>query len=122
MGDVSRFSRWLEDSMFHHGGMNYRYADLADDIGVSKNTISSWKNEKALPAREHIHKLAIHFGSTSRFIYELTGQVAPEDLNDTYEQVMAIVYRLTHSNQKELLKELEDRHGKPSDTDKKSRK
>lgn len=107
MAVVSRFTLWLEESMFRHGGLDYHYSDLAREIGVSKNTISAWKTKKKTPRREHIHLLAIHFGVTSRFIYELLDKTPPRDLKDTYEKIAAIVYSMTHIKQAELLDELE---------------
>lgn len=121
MAFVSRFTLWLEECLFRRGGSDYHYADLARDIGVSKNTVSAWKTKKKTPRREHIHLLAIHFGDTSRAIYKLLDLAPPDGLNDTYEQVAAIVYRLTHSEQSDVLCELEKRYGTPADIDKKAR-
>lgn len=116
----SRFLEWLQKAMSVRGGggIDYRWADLARDLHIRPNTITEWKKGKP-PSRDNIHKLAIHFGVTSRFIYGLLDKKPPKDLNDTYEQVAAIVYRMTHSRQSELLKELESRNGTPAETDKK---
>lgn len=105
----SRFLEWLKKAMSDHGGggIDYRWADLARDLHVRPNTVSEWKNGKKPPSRDNIHKLAIHFGVTSRFIYGLLDKKPPKDLNDTYEQVAAIVYSMTHLRQAELLSELE---------------
>lgn len=121
MAFVSRFTLWLEECLFRRGGSDYHYLDLARDIGVSKNTVSAWKTKKKTPRREHIHLLAIHFGYTSRHIYELLDLVPPDGLNDAYEKAAAIIYRLTHLEQGDLLRELEKRYGTPADIDKKAR-
>lgn len=104
----SRFLEWLQKAMSIHGGggIDYRWADLARDLHIRPNTISDWKKGKP-PSRDNIHKLAIHFGVTSRFIYELLDKTPPKDLKDTYEKIAAIVYSMTHIKQAELLDELE---------------
>ena len=92
--------------MFDRDGMDYRYSDLARDLGVSQNTASSWRNGGKI-SQDNIRKLATHFGATSRRIYELLGESPPDGLNDTLEIVAGRVMRLGAAAQARLLKDLE---------------
>ena len=98
--------------MFEHGSRKYRGANLARDIGLSVATVNDWLNAAEVPGKLSIPLLARQFGTTSRYIYELIDKEPPPDLNDTLERVNAIIYRISHSEQEKLLKELEAKHGK----------
>lgn len=118
----SPFLKWLQKAMSDHGGggIDYRWADLARDLHVQKNTITEWKKGKP-PSQNNIHKLAIHFGVTSRYIYELLDKEPPEDLNDTYEKIAGIVYKMTHPKQAEFLDDLEKKRKPNNEVHKKIR-
>ena len=108
---VSRFTEWLDDAMYQRGGYRYKYAHLARDLKILPATISRWVNEKKVPTRDDIAKLAIHFGTTSRHIYGLLGQAPPDDLDDIGEQISVIVYRLTPKEKLKLKDRLEREYG-----------
>lgn len=72
------------------GGLEYRYADLARDLGVSQNTTSAWRNGEKI-SRDNIRKLAIHFQTTSRHIYGLLGETPPPGLNDADEILAGLI-------------------------------
>lgn len=91
---MSRFTDWLEDVMFERGGRKYRQADLSRDLGVRTTTVSDWFTKEKPPDRDNIHKLAVHFGVTSRHIYGLLEAEAPAGLDDTEELAMGQVKRL----------------------------
>jgi transcriptional regulator with XRE-family HTH domain len=97
--------------MYQRGGYRYKYAHLARDLRILPATISRWVNEKKVPDRDEIAKLAIHFGMTSRHIYGLLGQAPPDDLDDIGEQISAIVYRLNPKEKLKLKERLEREHG-----------
>ena len=112
---MSRFSDWLSDAMFERGGRKYRGVNLAKDLDVTESTVSGWLNDVKPPSRSNIQALALHFGTTSRHIYELLGETPPEGLNDTYEIVSGWVLRLSGESQARLLKDLEaGKYGKSS--------
>jgi transcriptional regulator with XRE-family HTH domain len=94
--NMTKFRKWLERAMFDLGGLDYRQADLARDLGVSQNTISSWLNGDKI-GRDSIYKLAVHFGKTSRAIYELLGEPAPDGLNDDEEIKVGLLRKLARS-------------------------
>lgn len=97
--------------MFEHGGRKYSQAALARALHVRPTTVSDWVTGKRPPHREHIAMLAVHFGSTSRYIYQLLGEEPPADLNDTYERVLSIIYRLSPQQQQKLLDDLKGKYG-----------
>ena len=108
---MSKFSKWLADAMYGQGGRKYSGAALARDLGIRRATVSDWLTEKETPRREQIHKLALHFGTSSRAIYHLLGEDPPHDLNDVLEQVNAIAYKLSSEKQRQLLEELKAKYG-----------
>ena len=95
--------------MLERGGRRYGGAALARDLKASPATISSWLTGKRPPDREHVAMLARHFGTTSRYLYQLLGEKPPDDLNDTLERVDALTYRLSEEDLRKLLKRLEDK-------------
>lgn len=95
--------------MFDRGGRKYTQAALARDLHVRNQTISDWITGKRPPDRENIARLARHFGTTSRYLYQLLGEEPPEDLNDALESVDAITYRLGEVELRKLLKILEEK-------------
>lgn len=112
---VSRFTEWLDDAMYERGGYRYRYAHLARDLRIRRATVSDWVNEKKVPNRDDIAKLAIHFGTTSRHIYGLLGQAPPDDLDDLGEQISGIIYRLNPKEKARLKERLEREYGDKDD-------
>jgi len=97
--------------MYQRGGYRYKYAHLARDLKIRRATVSDWVNEKKVPNRDGVAKLAIHFGTTSRHIYGLLGQKPPDDLDDIGEQIGAIIYRLTPKEKLRLKERLERENG-----------
>lgn len=108
---MSKFSQWLADAMYSHGGRKYGGAALARYLAIRRATVSDWLTDKATPRREHIEAIALKFGVTSRHIYSLLGIEAPADLNDVLEQINGIAYKLTKEQQKKLLDELRGKYG-----------
>jgi hypothetical protein len=108
---MSKFSKWLEDAMHSHGGRKYGGASLARDLSLRRATVSDWLNDNTIPRREHIALLAMKFGATSRYIYQLLDMEPPSDLNDVLEQVNAIAYKLSPSQQQKLLDDLRGKYG-----------
>lgn len=90
---MATFKEWLEQAMFDRGGLDYRYSDLARDLGVSQNTASTWRNGGKI-SHDNIHKLAVHFATTSRAIYALLDTPAPDSLNDDEEIMFGLIKRL----------------------------
>lgn len=91
---MTQFSDWLEDAMFERGGRKYRQVNLAHDIGIQEATVSDWVNEKKTPGRDNIYKLAIHFATTSRHIYELLEETPPDGLNDEEELLTGLIHQI----------------------------
>ncbi len=89
----NRLGQWLSKAMFERGGRKYSQASLARDLHVTPTTVGDWINGKRPPDRSHISALARHFGTTSRYLYQLIGEEPPEDLNDELERVDAITYK-----------------------------
>ncbi len=103
----NRLGQWLSKAMFERGGRKYSQAALARDLHVQPMTVSDWLTGKRPPDRANITLLARHFGTTSRYLYELLGQEPPEDLNDVLEKVDALTYGLSQDDLIKLLKRLE---------------
>jgi transcriptional regulator with XRE-family HTH domain len=104
---TAQFVNWLEKAMLEYGGRKYGGAALARDLNSSSATISNWLNGKRPPDREHITLLALHFGVTSRYIYQLLGIDPPDNLNDLLERVNTKTYHLNRQALEKLLKDLE---------------
>lgn len=108
---MTKFSKWLEEAMFKHGGRKYGGAALAKDLSIRRATVSDWLKDHEKPRREQISKLALHFGTTSRHIYELLEIEPPDDLNDVLEEVNRIIHKLSPKLQRQLLEEVRAKYG-----------
>ena len=111
---MSKFSKWLEGAMFVYGGRKYGGAALSRDIGVRRATVSNWLLEKDIPRREHIARLAIHFGTSSRHIYQTLELEPPGDLNDVLEEITAILNGVPSKEQQKVLAELRSKYASKS--------
>ena len=104
--------------MFEKGGRKYGQAELGRQLGISKNAVHSWVNDKAPPDDTNIQRLALHFGVSVGFIYDLLDRKPPPGYDKITDAIMAIVYRLTGSRKSGLLRRLKE-EGSKYDTDKK---
>ena len=93
--------------MHKRGGYDYRKADLARDLDVRSMTISGWFGG-GVPDDENIRRLALHFGVTVGFLYQLIDRKPPPDYDPVSDAIMGIIYRLPTAAKARLLKEAQE--------------
>ena len=98
--------------MFEKGGLRYGQAQLARQLGISKNAVHSWVNDKAPPDDTNIQRLALHFGVNTGFLYGLLDRKPPPDYDRVVDEIMTIVYRLNGDKRAEFLRHLKEEGAK----------
>ena len=66
-GGLTPFASLLADYMQRHG--MYTYKELADHLGVHRNTVLHWFNQGYLPNREHMQQILDHLEDVSPVDY-----------------------------------------------------
>ena len=111
---TSRFVEWLDEAMYQHGGRKYRQKNLAQDLGLSRTTISMWFNELNAPDDGSVLRLALHFKVEPGFIYGLLGKQSSPRLNGLKTtsrlwRALTLLWELDEEGQEQEVATLEKR-------------
>ena len=83
---------------------NLSQVQLADKLGVTKQSVSNWENNNILPSVDMLKKIANFFHCSTDYLLELeNGRVFIETTNLTLEQaahIQQLVSELAYLNQK----------------------
>lgn len=60
----------------------YTDARISKETGISKSTLSEWKNGKSTPKGDKIKKIADVLGVTTDYLYKGEKPEIPEEVND----------------------------------------
>ena len=70
---------------------NITQVQLAQKLGVTKQSVSNWENNNNLPSVDIVKKIAFYFGCTTDYLLEMNSErVTIETVNLTLEQTMHI--------------------------------
>ena len=110
---MSKFTDWLEREMFARGGLNYRKADLARDLGVKQGTVSEWWTQDRTPDDPTLREIGRLFMADLGWIYtDLIGKPPPAGIDRERERLIGIVYNLSEGAKKAVLKDAQTRYEK----------
>lgn len=70
---------------------NISQVQLAQKLGVSKQSVSNWENNNILPSIDLLKKIALFFGCSTDYLLELDNRkILIESTNLTLEQISHI--------------------------------
>lgn len=75
---------------------NLNQVQLADALGVTKQSVSNWENDNILPSIDLLKRIALHFSCTTDYLLELEdeGERAFIEIEDLTVQQAAHIQRL----------------------------
>lgn len=80
---------------------NFNQVQLAQKLGVSKQTVSNWENNNILPSIEMLIKIARYFSVSTDYLLELDDRTYIEvsGLSDSHlAHIRQIITDLSHEN------------------------
>ena len=78
MTNRENFSKNLDKLISQHGG---NQKDLAEYLGVSKQTVSAWIRGRAYPRADVMEKISVYFGTTiSALVYDQREQMEESEI------------------------------------------